>query len=118
MEKPLITYIVRRDSDLEDALFERTEMAAVTKPKDVTEYKVRVSCMRFQGSKKETAASTLQNTDDTRRAKTIPRNTTRYSSDSFGHCEECIHFPHVESRPQMRQRQTCCMDVYTTHSPR
>ena len=89
MEKPLMTYIGRRDSDLEDALFERTEMAAVTEPKDVTEYMVRVSCMQSQGSKKETAASTLQNTDDTtRRAKTIPRNTTRYSNDSFGHCEE------------------------------
>ena len=32
----------RRDSDLEDALFERTEVAAVTEPKDATEYMVRV----------------------------------------------------------------------------
>ena len=37
----------RRDSDLEDALFERTGIAAVTEPKDVTEYMVRES----QGSK-------------------------------------------------------------------
>ena len=36
----------RRDSDLEDALFERTDMAAVTEPKDDTEYIVRVSCDR------------------------------------------------------------------------
>ena len=34
-------------------------------------------------------AITLHDTDDTtRRAKTIPRNTTRYSHDSLGHCEE------------------------------
>ena len=37
----------QRDSDLEDALFERTDMGAVTEPKDVTEYMVRVSCDRF-----------------------------------------------------------------------
>ena len=28
------------------------------------------------------------------------------------------HFPHVESRSQMRQRQTGCMDEYTMHSTR
>ena len=88
----------RRDSDLEDGLFERTDMAAVTEPKDTTEYMARVSCgkldewrygvcsLMFQN---ETAATTLHDTDDTtRRAKTIPRNTTRYSHDSWGHCEE------------------------------
>ena len=88
----------RRDSDLQDALFERTDMAAVTQPKDVTEYKVRVSCDRLDvwrfgvcslKGQNETAAITLHDTDDTtRRAKTIPRNTTRYSNDFLGHCEE------------------------------
>ena len=37
----------QRDSDLEDAPFERTDMAAVTEPKDVAEYMVRISCDRF-----------------------------------------------------------------------
>ena len=100
----------RRDSDLEDALFERTEMAAVTEPRDVTEYLVRVSGDRLDvwrfgvcslKGQSETAASTLHDiVDTTRRAK---NNTTRYSNDSLG-CEEvekqetCFHFPHVESR--------------------
>ena len=37
----------RRGSDLEHALFEGADVAAVTEPKDVTEYMVRVSCGRF-----------------------------------------------------------------------
>ena len=87
-----------RNSDLEDALFERTDIAAVTEPEDVTEYMVRVCYDRLDKwrlgvcslkGQKETKTITLHDTDDTtRRAKTIPRNTTRYSHDSLGHCEE------------------------------
>ena len=74
----------RRDSNLDDAFFERTDMAAVTEPKDATEYMVRVSCDRLDVSR-----FGVLNTDDmTRRAKTIPLNTTRYSNDSLGHGEE------------------------------
>ena len=72
----------RRDSDLEDALFERTDMTAVTETKDVTECMVRVSWVRLDvwrlgvcslKGQNETAASTLHDTvDTTRRAKTIP----------------------------------------------
>ena len=72
---------------------------------------------------------TLQNTvDHTRRFKTNPRNTPKYSHYGLGHWESsikevekqhtCIQFPHVESRPQMRQRQTCSMDDYTMHRSR
>ena len=40
---------------------------------------------------KETAEITLLNTVDTsRRVKTSPRNTPRYSYDSLGHCESSI----------------------------
>ena len=90
----------RQDSDLEDASFERTDIAAVTEPNDVTEYMVRVSCDRSDEwrfgvcclkCQNETAEITLQNTvDTTRRVKTIPRKTTRYSHDSLGHCESNI----------------------------
>ena len=37
----------RRDPHLEDASFQRTDIASVTEPKDVTEYMVRVSCDRL-----------------------------------------------------------------------
>ena len=73
-------------------------MTAVTEPKDVTEFLVRVSCDRMDGLRfgvfrlkfqNETAAITLHDTvDTTRRAKTILRNTRRYSNDSLHHCEE------------------------------
>ena len=90
----------RRDSDLEDALFMRTDLAAVTEPKGVTEYMVRASCDRLDvwtfdvcslKCQNETAEITWLSTFDwTRRVKTIPRNTTRYSPDSLGHCESSI----------------------------
>ena len=136
----------RQDSDLEDASSDRTDIAsetghgsvtAMTGPNEVTVYTVRVRHERIERwrigvfslkCENETAEITLLNTvDRTRRVKTITRNTTRYSHDSLGHCESsikegetaaCIHIPHVESRPQMGQRQTCCMDDYTTDSQR
>ena len=79
---------------------------AMTGPNEVTVYTVRVGCVQSQVSN-ETAEITLLNTvDTTRPVKTIPRNTTRYSHDSLGHCEssikeveklleECVH----ERRP-------------------
>ena len=61
---------------------------------------VRVGCdrldkWRFGASslkgQNEIAEITLVNTvDTTRRAKTIPRNTTRYSHDSLCHCDSSI----------------------------
>ena len=38
----------QQDSDLDDASLDRIDMAAVTEPKDVTEYMVRVGCERFE----------------------------------------------------------------------
>ena len=88
----------RQDSDLEDASFDRTDVAAVTEPKEVTLYTVRVGCERFEmwrfgvrslKCQNETAHITLLNTvDRTRRVKTIPRNKTRYSHDSLGQSED------------------------------
>ena len=82
----------RQDSELEDASFDRTDIAAVTKPKDVScdrldEWRFGVCSLKCQN---ETAEIALQNTvDRTRRVKTILRYTTRrYSHDSLGHCEE------------------------------
>ena len=69
---------------------------AVTGPKEVTEYTVRVGCDRRFGvcslvCQEETAETTLLNTvDRTRRVKTIPRNTPRYSHDSLGHYESSV----------------------------
>ena len=118
----------RGDSDLEDALYERSDMAAVTDPKDATGYMVQVSCDRFGvcslKGQNETAAITLHDTDDTtRRAKTIPRNTTRYSNDSLGHCEgvdkQIREFiSHTWRAGHQCDIETCCMDVYTTHRQR
>ena len=124
----------RQDSDLENTSFDRTNIAAVTEPKDVIEHMVRVSCDRLDEwrfgvrsleCQNETAEITLPNTvDRTRRVKTIPRNSTRYSHFCLGHCEEvekqirAFIFPRIKSRRQMRPRQTCCMDFYTMHSQR
>ena len=99
-------YRRRRDSDLEDASSDRTDIAAetgmdkvlvnhnngavaVTRPNEVTEHMVRIGCERFEmwilgvcslKCQNETAEITLLNTvDQTRRVKTIPRDTTRYS---------------------------------------
>ena len=85
----------RKDSDLEDASFDRTDIAAeigmdkvlvnhdhgsltaVTGPHELTVYTVREITL-------------LNAVDWTRPVKTIPRNTTRYSHDSLGHCESSI----------------------------
>ena len=72
-------------------------MTAVTEPKDVTEYMVRVSCDRLDVWRfgvcslngQNGTPITLHDTDDTtKRAKTIPRDTTMYSNDSLCHREE------------------------------
>ena len=73
---------------------------AMTGPNDTTVCTVRVVCDRLDEwrsgvcslkCQNETAEITLLNTvDTTRRVKTIPRNTTTYSHDSFGHCESSI----------------------------
>ena len=67
---------------------------AVTGPKEVTMYAVRVGCERLdewrfgvcsikcQNEREETIL--LNTVDWTRRVKTIPRNTTRCSQDSLG----------------------------------
>ena len=83
----------RQDSDLEDASFDRTDVAAVTEPKEVTLCTVRFGCERFEmwrfgvrslKCQNETADITSLNTVDwTRRNKTIPRNKTTYSHDSL-----------------------------------
>ena len=88
----------RQDSDPEDASFDRTDVAAVTEPKEVTLYTVRVGCERLEmwrfgvrslKCQNETADITSLNTvDRTRRVKTIPRNKTRYSHDSLGRSED------------------------------
>ena len=122
----------RQDPDLENASVDRTDIAAMTGPKEVTEDRVRVSDDRLDEwrlgacslkCQNETTERTLQNTvDQTRRLKTIPRNTPRYSHDGLGlhqrggETDTCIDFPHVGSRPQMRQRQMCSMDDHTRHS--
>ena len=108
----------RQDSDLEDASSDRTDIAAetgiekvlmnhdhgsvtaMTGPNEVTVYTVRVDCERLDEwrsgvcslkCQNETAEITSLNTIvTTRRVKTIPRNTTRYSHDSLGHCESSI----------------------------
>ena len=107
----------RQDSDLEDASFDRTVFAAeagmdkflvnhyngavaVTGPKEVSEYTVRVGWDRLDEWRSgvcslkclnETPETTLLNTvDRTRRVKTIPRNMPRYSHDSLGHNESSI----------------------------
>ena len=108
----------RQDSDLEDASSGRSDVAAetgidkflenhnkgsvtaMTRPNEVTVYTVRVGCERFEVCRfgvcslkchKETAEITLLNSVDwTRRVKTIPPNTTRYSHESLGHCESSI----------------------------
>ena len=73
---------------------------AMTGPNGVTVYTVRIACDRLDDwrsgvcslkCQNETAEITLLNTfDTTRRVKTIPPNTTRYSHDNFGHCESSI----------------------------
>ena len=70
---------------------------AMTGPKEITEHTVRVRCERLDEwrsgvcclkCQNETAEITLLNTvDTTRQVKKIPRNDTRYSHDSLGHCE-------------------------------
>ena len=75
-------------------------VAAWEGPKDITEDTVRVVCDRLDEwrsgvcslkGQNETAKIILLSTVDTsRRVKTIPRNTTRYSHDSLGHCESSI----------------------------
>ena len=103
----------RQDSDLEDASFDRTDIAADAGMDSVllnhnngavamtvTEYTVRVCCdgldewrsgvcsLNWQN---EVAETTLLNTDDrTRRVRTILRNTLRYSHASLGHCESSV----------------------------
>ena len=111
-------YRRQQDSDLEDASLDRIDVAAeiemdrvlvsydrgsvtaVTEPKDVTEYMVRVSGSRFETwelevfsltCQNEPGESTLQNNvDQARLVKTIPRNTPRYSHDSLGQCESSM----------------------------
>ena len=108
----------RQVSDLEDASSDRADtaaetgmdkvlvsldtgaVAAVTGQNEFTVCTVQVGCQRFEmwrfcvcslKCQNETAEITLLNTvDRTRRVKTIPRNTTRYSHDSLGHCESSI----------------------------
>ena len=81
----------RQDSELEDASFDRTDIAAVTTESvscdRLDEWRFGVCSLKCQN---ETAEIALQNTvDRTRRVKTILRYTTRrYSHDSLGHCEE------------------------------
>ena len=95
-------------------------MTAVTEPKDVTEYLVRASCDRLDGLRfdvcrlkfqNETAAIALHDTvDTTRRAKTIPRNTRRYSNDSLHHCEEVEKQIRVFSSHTWRADHECDHD--------
>ena len=101
-----------QDSDPKEASFDRTNIAAMTGPKDVVEYMVRVSCDRLDEWRfgvcslkwqNETAEITLQNIAvTTRRVKTILRNTKRNSHDSSGRCElnikiRVLIFPHCST---------------------
>ena len=107
----------RQDSDLEDASFDRTDVAAVTEQKEVTLYTVRVGCERFEmwrfgvrslTCQNETADITLQNTvDRTRRVKTIPLHKTRYSHDSLGQSED--NETDLGTKYQERDRIERCM---------
>ena len=75
-------------------------VAAVEGPKDVTEYMARFVCDMLETwgfgvcilkCQNEPAEIALQNAVvRTRQVKTIPRNTTRYSHGSLGHCESAI----------------------------
>ena len=96
VEKPLMTYI--GDDEIQIwkihanryGRSDRTERRhGVHGPSQLRQIGcVEIWCVQCQRSN-ETAAITLHDTDDTmRRAKTIPRNTTRHSNDSLGHCEE------------------------------
>ena len=90
----------RQNPDLENASVDRTDIAAMTGPNEVTEYRVRFGCDRLDEwrfdacslkCQNETTELALQNTFDlARRVKSIPRNTPRYSHDSLGHCESSI----------------------------
>ena len=124
----------RQDSYLEDASSDRTDIAgetgidkvlvnldhgsvtAMTGPNEVTVYTVRVGCERFEmwrdgvcslKCQNEAAEITMLNTADrTRRVKTIPRNTTRYSHDSVGHCDSSIAEVEKQIRVSTRGEQT------------
>ena len=90
----------RQDPDLENASVDRADIAAVTGPNEVTKYRVQVGCDRLDEwrfgecnfkSQNGRTERTLQNiVDQSRRFKTIPRNTPRYSHDGLGHCESSI----------------------------
>ena len=93
--------VVQQEVEVQSLVSHRSgAVAALEDPKDVTEYVVRVGCDRLDEwrfgvcslkCQNETAEITLQNTvDQTRRVKTIPRNTPRYSNVSSGHCESSI----------------------------
>ena len=72
-------------------------VVTLKRPKDVTEYMVRLVCDRLETwrfgvrspkCQNETAEITLQNAVvRTRQVKTILRNTPWYSHGSLGHCE-------------------------------
>ena len=75
-------------------------VAAMARPKDITEYMVRVVCDRLETwgfcvcslkCQSEMAKITLQSAvDRTRRVKTSLRNIPRYSHDRSSHCESAI----------------------------
>ena len=122
----------RQGPDLENASVDRTDVAAMTRPNEVTEYRVRVGCDRLDEwrlgvcsieCQNEPGESTLQNTvDQTRQVKTISRNTPRYSHDSLGECESSIKGGETDTcadfstRREQTTNATATVVQHTMHS--